>query len=220
MNCLHCDSAMQTDVVELTGQYRGREVRVHTRGVRCPSCGFVTVRGRDMAEFRRLVKEAYRRDEQLLEVTEIQRARKEMHATQESFAAYLAVGVASVKRLEGGAVPERLMDEHIRMRLYPETLEVLLQERLWDLNSLKGALAELPHISAQCSLVWNGLSDCWNTYDLITTNYDAVVQKAMTTCAERHHSLTEIMITATSEDLGSGNEDSSCAADTQLALAA
>jgi putative zinc finger/helix-turn-helix YgiT family protein len=193
MKCLHCESPMTPDLVTLKGEYRGRSVHVEMNGLRCTSCDFVTVRGRDLREFRRLVREEYRRAEQLLKSEELQLARTEMRATQESFADYLQVGVASIKRIEGGSVPERLMDEHIRMRLYPEIMEVLLQERLWQLKSLRGELAELPEVSAQCTRVWKGLSDCWNSQQLVTSNYNALFSHALTTCSERLHGLTTFL---------------------------
>jgi hypothetical protein len=194
MRCVDCDSPLVSDLVELTGPYRGREVRVRMNGLRCKACGFVTVRGRDMPQFRKLVQETYCAEEQVLQGAELQQARKEMKRapTQELFANYLGIGVASLKRLEAGAVPERLMGEHVRMRLYPELMQVVLQDRLWSLNSMKGALAELPYASAQCTVAWKSLADCY-TYDLITLNYDAILQEVLPSCAEKLRGLAQEM---------------------------
>jgi putative zinc finger/helix-turn-helix YgiT family protein len=215
MNCVHCDSSLRADLVELTGPYRGREVRVQMNGLRCDNCGFVTVRGRDMPEFRNRIKEAFREEEQLLQGSELQVARKEMRATQEAFASFLEIGVASVKRIEAGGVPERLLDEHVRMRLYPERMEVILQDRLWNLNLMKGALAELPRAAAQCTFAWKNLAEC-QSYTILTTNFDAMLQGSFVQCSERIRELTYIDVSVGSES----PQSPMSAADAQLALVA
>src|SRR4051812_11360949 len=102
MKCLHCGSDMKPGLVALDGEYRGQQVRVEMQGVRCVECGYSTIRGRDMDEFGRRVKDAYKQHERLLDAAVIREARQQMGATQKSFAEYLDVGIASVKRIETG----------------------------------------------------------------------------------------------------------------------
>lgn len=214
MNCLHCDSPLTPGIVDLKGDYRGKEVTVRMNGLSCPSCGYATIRGRDLEEFRRLVKEEYRRQEGIVDPEEIRTIRRQMNATQEAFASFLNVGVASVKRLELGSVPEQLMDEHLRMRLFPETMESVIQDNFWTVHSLRGALAELPRIEAHCSFAWNELSSIWNTQSYITLNYDTLFEQGG---AEKLRNLAELLAESETE---SKSQLSSAVVNSDLELAA
>jgi DNA-binding XRE family transcriptional regulator len=212
---------MHRELVDMTGKYRGRQVRIQMKGFKCSSCTYATIRGRDMEEFRRLLKEEFRRQEQLVGAADLRHAREAMNATQKTFAHFLDIGIASMKRLEGGSVPERLMNEHIRARLFPEQMETVLQERLWNLTSLTGALAELPNIGEQCSLFWRGVSDSWNHYRLATTNYDGLIEKAISTYTATLREMTKtIAEKSTNTRTNVESSQSVLAADTQLELAA
>jgi putative zinc finger/helix-turn-helix YgiT family protein len=185
MRCLQCDSEMHKGPVELEGEYRGRKVRVSMRGLKCPSCGYSTIRGRDMTEFSRLVKEEYRSHEQMLRPEDLKQAREELGMPQEVFAQFVDVGVASVKRIESGAVQERLTDEHIRMRLYPELIDAVLIDRIWKIHEAKGSLAQLPSVAAQWSEEWSGLVNCFQSVAPIYANFDLLVAETFATCSER-----------------------------------
>jgi putative zinc finger/helix-turn-helix YgiT family protein len=97
--------------------FRGESFAIHGRVFTCADCGFETM---DPAEKDALVHAtwaAYRQGHGLLTPEAIMRFRKELGLTQEAFADYLGVGVASVKRWEKGLVQDKAMDELIRSKM-------------------------------------------------------------------------------------------------------
>jgi putative zinc finger/helix-turn-helix YgiT family protein len=97
-------------------------------GLNCQSCGFQTVDSRQTAELNRLVSDAYRTAHGLLTGEEIKGRRKQLRMSQEEFADYLGVGIASVKRWELGGIQEKAMDELLRLKTDLEAARRNLQD--------------------------------------------------------------------------------------------
>lgn len=83
-------------------------------GLACTECGYQTVEGADMPEYMRLLADKYRAAYGLLTSDEIRAHRERLKMSQQKFADYLGVGVASVKRWEMGKIQESAMDKLIR----------------------------------------------------------------------------------------------------------
>ena len=83
----------------------------------------------------------YRQKEALLTSVEIRHARERLKLSQQAFADYLGVGVASVKRWEWGNVQDRSMDRLLRLMTSLEEAEShanQLRERLAVLRDTQG----------------------------------------------------------------------------------
>lgn len=107
--CITCGNAnLDSKQVQVAGDVRGETYTVEMRGLECPSCGYSTIEGVDMAEFQRLLADKYRENHGLLSSKQI-RARREdmMHMTQQEFAEFLGVGIASIKRWEMSRIQDK-----------------------------------------------------------------------------------------------------------------
>jgi putative zinc finger/helix-turn-helix YgiT family protein len=115
--CIECGiGTLQRKITDLTGERNGEEFTVRAEGLVCPACGFKTIDNDQGGEFTRLVSDAYRAKHGLLTGIQIRQARKLLGMTQQNFAAYLKVGVASVKRWELGLIQDAAMDELMRVK--------------------------------------------------------------------------------------------------------
>ena len=121
MNCLNCSvgKLKQTTSSEIPGEFRDFKTTVTMPALRCSNCGYVTIRGEDMATFMTLVADKFRKHSGLLTSKEIRDRRAGLKLTQEAFAGYLGVGVASIKRWELGQVQDEAMDQLIRLKTNP-----------------------------------------------------------------------------------------------------
>ena len=122
MNCLQCGvgKLKPTTSSEIPGEFRDFKTTVTMPALECSNCGYVTIRGEDMATFMTLVSDKFREQAGLLTSKEIRDRRAGLKLTQEAFAGYLGVGVASIKRWELGQVQDEAMDQLIRLKTNPD----------------------------------------------------------------------------------------------------
>jgi putative zinc finger/helix-turn-helix YgiT family protein len=99
-----------------SGEYAGERFRVPAEGMVCPNCGYATLHAGQIDALSTKLADAYRKRHGLLTSSEIRKIRSELGMSQQEFAAYLNVGVASVKRWELGKVQERSMDDLVRIK--------------------------------------------------------------------------------------------------------
>ena len=116
MNCLKCAETLKEKKVRMRGEYAGETFTVETEALVCEACGYKTMHATKLDKFRRRLADAYRETKGLLTSQEIRKVRERLKMSQEQFAPYLGVGVASVKRWELGQAQERSMDQLIRLR--------------------------------------------------------------------------------------------------------
>ncbi len=116
MNCYRCGAVMHETVTRLPGEYSGERFEVSTRAMVCPKCGYKTLHARQIDEYTTRLADLYRKKKSLLTAKEIQKIRTSLGMSQEGFAKYLNVGVASVKRWELGKAQDRSSDELIRIK--------------------------------------------------------------------------------------------------------
>jgi len=121
MTCLECgEERLVPAEVRLTGHRHGESFTVALQGFRCEKCGFQTIDSAQSVEFTQLISDAFRGKHGLLTGVEIRELRTQLEMTQQAFATYLGVGVASIKRWELGQIQERAMDELIRVKTDPD----------------------------------------------------------------------------------------------------
>lgn len=126
--CAACGaSAARTEVrdVTTTQLFRGEELEVVAPVTLCQDCRFQFLGRGQLDELRRRTADAYRRKHGLLPSQEIVARRRALGFTQEQFAKYLRVGVASIKRWETWLVQEQGYDALIREKT-DEDMDVYL----------------------------------------------------------------------------------------------
>lgn len=124
MLCLKCeDSELIKKKETFEGEVRGDSFKVKTEGMVCPQCGFKTLGPDQMDDFRLQLSEGYRKKQGLLTSKEIVDYRNRLDMTQEEFADYLGVGIASLKRWELGKIQDPSSDKLIRLCADPDFAE-------------------------------------------------------------------------------------------------
>ena len=117
MTCFDCGKeTLAPGEIHRAGARNGETFTVAVAGYRCANCGFETVDSAQSSEFTQLVSDAYRTAHGLLTSVEIRERRARLGMSQQEFADYLGVGVASVKRWESGKIQEKAMDELMRLK--------------------------------------------------------------------------------------------------------
>jgi putative zinc finger/helix-turn-helix YgiT family protein len=120
MKCFECGKGrLKPAVADVTTTFRNENISVKTQVEVCNRCGFQIVRGQDMGKFSLLVADEYRRKHGLLTSAEIRGRRERLRMSQEAFARYLGVGIASVKRWELGLVQDKAMNELMVLKTDP-----------------------------------------------------------------------------------------------------
>jgi len=112
MKCIECGKGrLKLRTADVASTFRGENISVRAHVEVCNNCGFQLVRPEDLGELTRLLADEYRRRHGLLTSAQIRERRQKLRMSQEAFAGYLGVGVASVKRWELGLVQDKAMNE-------------------------------------------------------------------------------------------------------------
>lgn len=116
MNCYRCGTAMQERNAAMSGEYAGEQFEVMTPAMVCPNCDYKSLHANQIDEYTTKLSDLYREKHSLLKSKDIRQIRARLGMSQEDFARYLNVGVASVKRWELGKVQDQSSDELIRVK--------------------------------------------------------------------------------------------------------
>jgi putative zinc finger/helix-turn-helix YgiT family protein len=97
--------------------FRGVKITVPVEQYVCTACGVEAGTANQAAHIQETIAEAYRKAVNLLTGEEIVEKRKRLNLTQEALAKRMNVGIASIKRWEGGTVQSKSMDHALRIAL-------------------------------------------------------------------------------------------------------
>ncbi len=86
----------------------------------CGVCGFAAGTIESAGELQRALAEAYREKTGLLTGAQIRRLREAKALTQRELADRMKVGIASIKRWEGGVVQSKSMDQALRTQFHDD----------------------------------------------------------------------------------------------------
>lgn len=100
----------------MPGEYAGEKFRVETEAMVCPECGYAALHASQIDAFATRLADKFRAKHGLLTSAQIRAIRNQLGMSQEEFAKYLNVGIASVKRWELGKVQDKSSDELIRLK--------------------------------------------------------------------------------------------------------
>lgn len=117
MRCFECNKGKySTTVTDITADVRGEKFTVSVEAEVCNRCGSQVLTNPQSAAYAVASADAYREKHGLLTTTELKGVRKRLGMSQQTFANYLHVGVASVKRWEAGLIQDESHDELIRLK--------------------------------------------------------------------------------------------------------
>lgn len=118
MKCLNCDSnKFEEENYQFTPEIKGEEVEVVVLAIVCTKCLQPFMNDEQMSQLRKAAADAYRKKHGLLTSEEIINFRNLFGMSQASFADYLKVGEARIKRWETYFVQDVGQDEHIRFKV-------------------------------------------------------------------------------------------------------
>ena len=132
MKCLQCNN---TQFVEKNTRFES-EVKTETIEViapcmTCPKCHSTLMTTEQMNNFRKISADKYREIHGLLTSTQIIAYREHLGMSQSSFARYLSVGEASIKRWETYYVQDASQDELIRLKCDNASAEMNFLNVCW-----------------------------------------------------------------------------------------
>jgi putative zinc finger/helix-turn-helix YgiT family protein len=117
MKCFRCGKGkMILQTAEVTGEVRGETLTVRCECMMCDRCGFQALSEEQSNAYAIKSADVYRRRHKLLTSKALKAIRRRLGLSQQRFAAFLKVGVASVKRWETGLVQDESHDQLIRLR--------------------------------------------------------------------------------------------------------
>ena len=100
-----------------TMTFRGVDITYQTEHYLCPVCGIEVGSIEQASITQRAISDAYRKTVGLLTSEEIREGRKRLDLTQDDLAQHMCVGIASIKRWEGGIIQTKSMDHALRRAL-------------------------------------------------------------------------------------------------------
>ena len=98
-------------------KFRGVEINFQVEYYMCPVCSLEAGSIDQTSATQRAISDAYRKAVKLLTGKEIREGRKRLNLTQDALAKRMTVGIASIKRWEGGLIQSRAMDKALRLAL-------------------------------------------------------------------------------------------------------
>ena len=117
MNCPNGHGKMIIKKLAKSTNFRGIDIAFKAEHHVCPVCGTEAGTVDQTSATQRAISDAYRKAVKLLTGKEICEGRKRLNLSQEALAKRMNVGIASIKRWEGGLIQSRSMDQALRMAL-------------------------------------------------------------------------------------------------------
>jgi len=109
----------------------------------CQVCGLEVATVEQASHGQRVIADAYRTKKGLLTSQEIKARRKDLNMTQKDLADSMSVGIASIKRWEGGIIQTPGMDKLLRLAFWPRERETTITgNRPFSIERTKLALVE------------------------------------------------------------------------------
>ena len=117
MTCPNGHGKMSSEKIDKTVHFRGMDIKFQAEHYVCPVCGIEAGDIDQTATTQRAISDVYRKAVNLLTGKQIREGRKELKLSQEALAKRMNVGIASIKRWEGGLIQTKAMDRALRLAL-------------------------------------------------------------------------------------------------------
>lgn len=133
--------------------FKGVDISYQMDCFTCPTCGLEAGTLSQGADIQKNIADAYRKKIGLMTSSEIIEGRKKHRLTQEKLANMMKVGIASIKRWEGGIIQSKSMDNMLRKALSGELCgDLLTGNRALSIPRIKLALRYLEKVQGKVIL--------------------------------------------------------------------
>jgi len=147
MDCPSGDGKMVLRKTKKRMTFRGVNIIAPIEQYRCTVCGVETATVTQAARIQKPIADAYRKAVNLLTGDEIVEKRKKLNLTQESLAKRMNVGIASIKRWEGGTIQSKSMDRALRIALGDQSVgDSCTGNRAFSIPRIKLVLREFESV--------------------------------------------------------------------------
>ncbi len=116
--CPVCDKEMELTKMDKKMVFREVEINYKDHVYVCVNCGMEVGTIEQAAQTQKIISNAYRKAVGLLTGGEIRDNRKKFNLSQKALADRMTVGIASIKRWEGGVIQSKSMDKALRTALW------------------------------------------------------------------------------------------------------
>lgn len=155
-NCPNDHGAMRVKKMNKKMKFRGENISFQVEHYVCSTCGTEGGSIDQTAATQRTISDAYRRKVGLLTSEDILEGRGKLGLTQSELAKRMGVGIASIKRWEGGLIQSRSMDKALRMALQGKRVgDTYTGNRTFSISRIKLVLKEFESILRKRLLVKN-----------------------------------------------------------------
>lgn len=117
ITCPKGHGIMLSEKIDKAMNFRGVDINFQVEHHVCLVCGIEAGDIDQTATTQKAISDAYRKAINLLTGKEIREGRKRLNLTQEALAKRMNVGIASIKRWEGGLIQSKAMDRALRLAL-------------------------------------------------------------------------------------------------------
>jgi len=112
--CPVCNKGMKLTAMNKNMVFRGVEINYKDHAYVCPDCKMEVGTTEQTAKIQKTISDAYRKAAGLLTGEEIRENRNRFGLSQKALADKMTVGIASIKRWEGGIIQSKSMDKALR----------------------------------------------------------------------------------------------------------
>ena len=147
MKCPNGHGEMRVKRVRKKVTFRDVDFMVPVEEYVCSACGTEAGTPQQTASIQKKISDAYRSAVNMLTGDDIVEKRKKLKLTQEALAKRMNVGIASVKRWEGGTIQSKSMDHALRIALGDKTVgDSCTGNRSFSIPRIKLVLKEFESI--------------------------------------------------------------------------
>jgi len=156
LNCPNGHGEMLLEKSNKSMKFRGVDITYPVSHYKCQTCDVEAGTVEQTAATQRAISEAYRKEMGLLTGEEIRHGRKNQNLSQAQLAKKMDVGIASIKRWEGGLIQSRSMDKALRIALkIQDPTDYYAGNRPFSIPRVKLVLRQFEHILGKKILIKN-----------------------------------------------------------------
>jgi putative zinc finger/helix-turn-helix YgiT family protein len=134
MRCTKCGHEMAMRDLTMKADVRGESFDVRMEASQCGQCGRVSLSGKSRKMYNRLATDAYRAHHGLLTTRELDALRRNLGMPWTTFAEFVGVGIATLKRWISGEIQSPSLDQLVRLKADLEFVEKSRNELLVRLS--------------------------------------------------------------------------------------
>ncbi len=148
-NCPNGHGPMELTRIMQQMSFRGQKLNCNVEQFTCKTCGLEVATKSQASSMQKSIADAYRAIKGLMTGQEIKVHRTELNMTQKDLADAMSVGIASIKRWEGGIIQTPGMDKLLRQAFWPRQREITITgNRPFSIERIKLALVKFNNLYA------------------------------------------------------------------------